>query len=173
MLQERAKVTIPQLYLIKGVIKMKLGWYLFEHSYLTDIQINPINCTLNLRIDAKMTYDHPKTVDNMNLEESYVEIEVLFEGVQYLRMVNSAQLLMNPNDDLGSIEQFDTKGLNSISPGLTIKKNNDKNELLLDLSDGNKVQVLSKSKEVTFLNFISEMISFEIGFEKLSIKENE
>jgi hypothetical protein len=152
---------------------MTLGWYLFEQSYLTGIQINPINCTLNLSIDAKMTYDHPKTDGNINLEESFVEIKVFFEGVQYLRMVNSTQLLMNPNEDIGSIEQFCLKDSDSVSQGLTIKEINDKHELLLDLSDGNLVQVLSKSKEVKFLNFVSEMISFELGFEKFSIKENE
>lgn len=150
---------------------MNLEWYLFEHSYLIGIEYNPIGCSLTLKIDAKMTFDHPKSNANSNLKESFLEIEVFFEGVQYLRMLNSKNLLNNPNDDIGSIEQFNLKNSDSVSKGLLIKEKSDKQELTLSLLEGNEVTVFSKSKEVKFLNFISEMISFEIGFERFVIKE--
>lgn len=150
---------------------MNLKRYLFEHSYLTGIEYNPIDCSLKLNIDAKITFDHPKAYGNSNLQESFVMIEVLFEGVQYLRLINSPHLLTNPNDDLGSIEQFHLKDFDSVSKGLTMSKENEKQELSLDLSGGNVVKVFSKSKNIKFLNFVSEMITFEIGFEMFSIKE--
>lgn len=151
---------------------MSLEWYLFEHSYLTGIDYKPTDCSLNLMIDAKMTFDHPKLVENQpKLEETYVQIEVNLKGVQYLRMVSSSHLLTNPNDDMGSIERFSLKEFDSVSSGFAIKSDKNKHELLLDLSDGNVASVFSSSNKLTFLDFVSENIAFEIGFEGFTIRE--
>lgn len=98
----------------KGEVKMNLEWYLFEHSYLTGIEYNPRSCSLILKIDAKITFEHPESTGINNLEDSFVEVTVLFEGVQYLRLISSLNLLTNPNDDIGSIEQFHLKDSKSI-----------------------------------------------------------
>jgi hypothetical protein len=148
---------------------MSFERYLFEHSYLTNIVYNPIGCSLRLNLDAKITFEHPNAQGVSNLEDSFEEISILFEGVQYLRMINSLHLLSNPNEDYGSIEQLQLKSSNSLSQGLSIDQNEDNRVMVLDLSDGNLVTVSSASKSLLFLNFVSEMISFEIGFENYSI----
>ncbi|GGI11592.1 hypothetical protein [Gottfriedia solisilvae] len=128
---------------------MDLKWYLFEHSYLTGINIDPVGCSLTLHIDAKITYDHPNGRESN--EANFEEITIRFVGVQYLRMVNSLNLLTNPNDDLGSIEEFELKRTNSQSSSLDVVE---------------KKIMISNSKKLSFLNFVSELITFEIGFEK-------
>ena len=147
---------------------MDLEWYLFEQSYLTGINFDPIGCLLTLNIDAKITYEHPKT-NSESSEESFENITIRFEGVQYIRMINSLNLLTNPNDDLGSIEQLQLKSTNSISQGLTIIENENRRIMSLDLSEGNIIPMMSISKKLSFLNFVSEMITFEIGFENYSM----
>jgi hypothetical protein len=151
---------------------MYLERYLFEHSYLTGLEYNPVSCSLKLLIDAKITYEHPKA-DKINDKATFIEIEVLFEGVQYSRLLSSPLLNDNPNDDLGSIEQFYLKNSLSVSQGLTVEEKDNKQNLSLDLTDGNIYSVLSKSREIKFLNFISEMVSFELGFGEVIIKEIE
>jgi hypothetical protein len=154
-------------------MKVKLEWYLFEHSYLLGIEYNPIGCSMVLIIDAKVTFEHPKSRENSNVEETYEKIAIHFEGVQYLRMINSLQLLTNPNEDLGSIEQLQLKSPNSISQGLSISEHENRRTLSLELSETNVASVLSVSKNLFCLNFVSEMISFELGFENCSIVVSE
>jgi hypothetical protein len=149
---------------------MNLDWYLFEQSYLTGFDYNPISCSLKLLIDAKLTFEHPK-VDKINVKATFKEIEVMFDGVQYIRLLSSPLLKDNPNDDLGSIEQFYLKNSYSVSQGLTIENKDNKQKLSLDLSDGNTLSVFSKSSELKFLNLISELISFELGFSEMYINE--
>lgn len=48
-----------------------------------------------------------------------------------------------------------------------------KQKLSLNLCEGNIYSVHSKSREIKFLNFISEMVSFELGFEEINIIEIE
>lgn len=151
---------------------MKLDQYLFEHSYLTGFEYNPITCSLKLQIDAKITFKHPKA-DKVNNRATFVEIEVIFEGVQYIRLLCSPLLKDNPNDDLGSIEQFYLKNSKAVSQGFNLEDVDDKQKLSLDLCEGNIYSVYSKSKEIMFLNFISEMVSFELGFEEIIINEND
>jgi hypothetical protein len=89
---------------------MDLEWYLFEHSYLLGLNVDPITCSLTIHIDAKITYEHPKAKKKNieeSIEESFENISIVFKGVQYLRMINSINLLTNPNDDLGSIEKLE------------------------------------------------------------------
>ncbi|WP_066063440.1 hypothetical protein [Neobacillus soli] len=136
---------------------------------MTGINYNPIGCLLTLNIDAKITYEHPKAKRKSSLEESFENITILFEGVQYLRMINSLHLLENPNDDLGSIEHLQLKSSDSISQGFSIIENENRKILSLDLSEGNVINMLSTSKNLSFLNFVSEMITFEIGFENYSV----
>ncbi|MRX73036.1 hypothetical protein GJU40_12885 [Bacillus lacus] len=147
---------------------MDLKWYLFEHSYLTGIIIDPISCSLTLHIDAKITYEHPKANRDSG-EESFENITIFFEGVQYIRMINSLNLLTNPNEDLGSIEQLQLKSTNSISHGLSIIESKNRRIMSLDLSEGNIITMISTSKKLSFLNFVSELITFEIGYEKYAI----
>ncbi len=84
-------------------------------------------------------------------------------------MINSLHLLENPNDDLGSIEHLQLKSSDSISQGFSIIENENRKILSLDLSEGNVINMLSTSKNLSFLNFVSEMITFEIGFENYSV----
>ncbi|TDF94142.1 hypothetical protein [Paenibacillus piri] len=152
---------------------MKIEWFLFEHSYLLGIEFNPIGCSLTLIIDAKITFEHPQSTEMSNTEENYEKIAILFEGVQYLRMINSLQLLSNPNEDFGSIEQLKLKSPDSISQGLSISENENRRVLSLELSKANVATVFSISKNLSFINFVSEMISFELGFERYSIVVSE
>lgn len=149
---------------------MKLEWYLFEHSYLLDFDYNPIGCELTLIIDAKITFEHPKSNAT---DSNFEKLAIRFDGVQYLRMVNSLHLLTNPNEDLGSIEQLRFKNPGSISRGSSIFKTENRIGLSLELSDANVATVYSSSPKVSFLDFVSEMISFELGFEKYSITLSE
>lgn len=151
---------------------MSLDQYLFEHSYLTGFEYNPLSCSLKLQIDAKITFAHPKA-DKVNDQAIFIEIEVMLDGVQYIRLLSSPLLKDNPNDDLGSIEQFHIKNSKSVSQGFTVEEMGNKQKLTLDLCDGNIYSVHSKLREVKFLNFVSEMVSFETGFNEINIKEIE
>ncbi|KQU58352.1 hypothetical protein R3398_18710 [Rossellomorea marisflavi] len=147
-----------------------LDWYLLEHSYLMDIQVSPVSGILTLCIDAKMTYDHPNIHENTKTEEGFMEIEIIFKGVQYLRMLNSSLLFENPNDDIGSIELFSIKDIDTVRRLSNLEINNNQ-ESFFDLSDGNAARVLLKNERLKYLNFLSEFVSFELGFEELSIIE--
>lgn len=131
---------------------MDLEWYLFEHSYLLDIQIIPINNQLILRLDAKMTYDHPRTSQRTDSGKGFVEIEMAFEGVQYLKMFNSPNLIINPNEDIGSIESLCVE------------------DFPCHLSHV-KVEKPSTNTSLKCLTFVSEMISLELVFERVVIGE--
>jgi hypothetical protein len=150
---------------------MNLNHYLFEHSYLIGLDYDPISCSLKLFIDAKITFEHPKA-NKINENATFVDIEVLFEGVTYFRILTNPLLQNNPNDDYGSIEHFYLKNSNEVSQGFAVKKIGNTQKLSLELSDGLVYSVLSNSNEIKFLNLISEMLSFEIGFEKMIIREN-
>ncbi|GGL43210.1 hypothetical protein [Sporolactobacillus putidus] len=150
---------------------MNLEWYLFEQSYLMDIKYDPLGCTLKLEIDAKITFEHPDSANVSNMEDSFKEIIVQFEGVQYLRLISSLNLLTNPNDDFGSIEQFHLKNSDSIIQEFVTTGTDGTKILSLGLSGDNVATVNTKSKEIKFVDFISEMISFELGFEGYTIKE--
>lgn len=148
---------------------MKIEWYLFEQSYLLDLNYNPLGCSLILTVDAKVTFEHPKSNEVSNVESSFEKIFIKFEGVQYLRMINSLQLRTNLNEDFGSIEQLKVRNSNSISQGLSISKNAKRIGISLELSETSIATVYSNSIDLSFLEFVSEMISFELGFEKYSI----
>ncbi|MEK4297400.1 hypothetical protein [Paenibacillus sp. FSL R5-0914] len=152
---------------------MKLEWYLFEQSYLLDLVNNPLGCSLTLTVDAKITFDHPKSNELSNAGSKFEKIIIEFKGVQYLRMINSLQLLTNPNEDFGSIEQLQLKNPNSIIRGLSISKNENRVGVSLELSEANIATVYSTSKDLSIIEFVSEMISFELGFEKYSILVSE
>lgn len=151
---------------------MNLDWYLFEHSYLTGINVDVIGCLLTLSIDAKKTYRHPNVEAESN-EHNYQNIEFIFEGVQYWRMINSLNLLTNPNEDIGSIEKLCLKDSNAVSSGISFNVRGNQKIISLDLSKNSKVDLITTSKSLYFLNFVSEMITFEIGCEKYSINEND
>ncbi|HHY72331.1 MAG TPA: hypothetical protein GX497_03730 [Bacillus bacterium] len=148
---------------------MNLQWYLFDHSYLMGISYNPIDCLLTLDIDAKITYEHPKAKSINSSEDNFENISIRFEGVQYIRMINSLNLRTNPNDDFGSIEHLQLKSLNSVSEGFSIIDENDRKIMSLNLTEDNVVTIFTNSNSLSFLTFVSEMISFEIGFESYSI----
>jgi hypothetical protein len=131
---------------------MNLDWYLFEHSYLMDIKTTPLNGTLLLTIDAKMTYDHARINKHAMSKGGFIEIEIAFKGVRYLELLNSPNLLKNPNEDIGSIELFNIK---------------DYDHNLSEI----QVEISLRNKKLKCLTFVSEMISANLVFEEFSIKE--
>ena len=83
------------------------SWYLFEHSYLMSIAVDPAACTLQLDIDAKMTFEHPKAAFVQGIEDNFERMGIKLEEVTFLKMSsNPRQLLHNPNEDIGSIDQL-------------------------------------------------------------------
>ncbi|QKS71240.1 hypothetical protein FLK61_31510 [Paenalkalicoccus suaedae] len=151
---------------------MNLKWYLFEHSYLTGINVDPINCTLTLHIDAKITYEHPNA-NRIRDEESFENITMVFKNMQYLRMINSLNLLTNPNEDLGNIEQLHLVKTDLTKNGLSVFESNNERILSFNLSESDPITMISTSSSLSFLNFVSELITFEIGYEEyyLSLAE--
>jgi hypothetical protein len=131
---------------------MDLEWYLFEHSYLLDIQIMPMNNRLILRLDAKMTYDHPRAGERNTSGKGFVEIEMAFEGAQYLKMLNSPNLINNPNEDIGSIESLCVDDFHCHLSHVKVGKS-------------------STNTRLKWLTFVSEMISLELVFERFVIRE--
>lgn len=141
---------------------MKFEWYLFEQSYLLDLAYNLLGCTLTLTVDAKITFEHPKFDEISIMSNNFREITIKFEGVQYFRVINSLHLLTNPNEDLGSIEQLELKTVDLISGGLSISTANNRVGLSLDLSESKIVTVYTDFNNLTFLDFVSEMISLNL-----------
>lgn len=149
---------------------MKLSYYLFEHSYLMGVEYNPLLGTLKLIVDAKLTFEHP-SVNATDNEAKFEDVELLFEGVQYLKVISDSLLVDNPNEDLGSIERLIVSKTFENCRDIDVQRANEKYMLSTELSDNETVSVTTKSYDFALITFISEMISFELGCEKVSINE--
>ncbi|HWR09901.1 hypothetical protein [Sporomusa sp.] len=151
---------------------MNLNWYSFEESYLLSIDYRITECKLTLYIDARMSIDHPRCHQVNLFEQKFVELEMIFDGVQYYRSVNSSNLKTDPNDDFGSIHSIAIKELGVAERKvLGVVSDSEPAKLVLDFQDGTTAEVYSKSTEMKFLDFVSEMLAFRVGFKSIQVCE--
>ncbi len=124
---------------------MNLDWYVFEESYLLEIDYKIAKCSLRLTIDARKSISHPDATKMKSYEDWFEEIEVSFIGVQCYKGISSLNLLKNPNDDIGSIDSMSVREL--------------------DGEDGN----MSIGTYIKTLEFESDWISLQVGFNDFTI----
>ena len=151
---------------------MNLNWYSFKESYLQSIDYQITKCKLVICIDARMSIDHPK-VNQLNSEQNFVNLKMVFEGIQYFRSINSSNLETDPNDDYGSIYRIKVKELTTVEAKLAgVMFDRKPAKLILDYDNGTIAEVYSNVSEIKFLDFISEMLAFRIGFAGMQVIEN-
>lgn len=151
---------------------MNLDWYVFEESYLIDLNYKINKCLLNLSIDAKKSICHPE-VDKIKVhEDSFELIDITFKDIQYYRGICSLNICNDPNDDIGSIHQLSI-GSSTSEDGIRIDNNDQLFRISMESNNQIIAEQFSQSSSIKFLEFVSEMTSFRAGFsEYVIIRKN-
>lgn len=79
---------------------MNIDWYVFEESYLLDINYRICNSKIIISIDDKKSKQHPSASQIKSYEDTFEEIKLVLNGVQYYRGINSIKIKDYPNDDI-------------------------------------------------------------------------
>jgi hypothetical protein len=148
---------------------MNFDWYVFEESYLLDIDYRVAKCSLRLTIDARKSVSHPDAIKIKSYEDSFEEIELDFIGVQYYKGVSSLNLSTDPNEDIGSIDSMSVSEFDE-EDGIRF---NESDQLYKWLIENNKqviTQIPTKTVCTKVLEFVSDYISMRVGFSDYTIK---
>ncbi|MBL4932369.1 hypothetical protein [Clostridium paridis] len=148
---------------------MNIDWYVFEESYLTDIDYRICENILRLVIDGRFSIDHPRSEMVKEYEDYFEEIEIVFSGVQYYRGICSKRINKCPKDDRGNVEYFHIGGSNTIEDGIRLEFETRGVNIFMDNDNKFISRVFSESKDIKFVEFISEMVAFRAVFEDYKI----
>lgn len=144
---------------------MELNWYVLEYSYLLGIEYNPVVATLDLRIDARMSIDHPKVKDVEKFEDHFEDITLTFVDVRHIELIKNQGNVVLPEGDLGNIDRVefvettDTSRSNLVIFG----------EIADSFVDGDDQEVASALHIPMYCKFVSEHFAFRVGFERIRI----
>jgi hypothetical protein len=160
---------------------MDINWFVFEESYLLAIDYRIAECTLLLRIHARISIDHPKAKQakmeghRLPLEKQFVILEMYLNGIQYFRSINSSHLKRGVGNADGEVDLGDIHNLHFSDPA---KLGNElewkKGSRLLTLRlffNGEVDEVHSPSRDFHLLDFTSGYLVFRAGFETMSMRE--
>lgn len=150
---------------------MSLEWYSFEDSYLLAIDYRQMAAILIVDIDARMSIDHPRIQKQGGNEDFFSRIKLIFEGVQYYRAITSLHIKHDPNEDIGSIESVRIIDPYLASREFSVEQDGVRLKLSMGLTGNNKATIYSKSGGIKILEFVSEKIAFQVGYEGLKISE--
>lgn len=152
---------------------MSIDWYVFEESYLIGIDHKICDSTIIIKLDAKISNQHPKVSKTKSYEDTFEEVQILFNGVQYYRGINSANILNDPNDDIGSVYSLQIGNNNSVEDGIRVEYKDSLMKISMDNNNEVISEIFSQSKNIKFVEFVSEMISFRAAFTDYEIKVND
>lgn len=148
---------------------MNIDWYVFEESYLLDIDYKIVECTIEIKIDARISNNHPKVSNMVSCRNYFEEIKIVLKGIQYLNTISSLNLSSKENEDLGNIDMLLLRDYSKVSDYVKIVI--DKNTLKLSIEDSEQVfaEVYSKINKIKFIEFISDMIAFKAAFNEIEV----
>jgi len=149
---------------------MNIDWYVFEESYLVGIEFKICDSKIIINLDAKISNQHPKVSQIKLYEDTFEEVQMVFNGVQYYRGINSTTILNDPNDDIGSVYSLRIENTNSVEEGIVFEY---KDSLMkISMNNNNEVisEIFSQFKNIKFVQFVSEMITFRAAFTDYEIK---
>lgn len=147
---------------------MNLDWFSFEESYLLKVEYEISKCTLHLLIDAKKSISYPEVTKIKSYEDSFEAIEVCFKDILYYRGISSLNILNDPNEDIGSIDQL-LIGTFNVEDGIGISKSDNLYKISMENNGEIITELLTHSSNLQFIEFISDMISFRAGFNACTI----
>jgi hypothetical protein len=152
---------------------MNLEWFSFDESYLISIDYHQMECKLVVNIDARMSVNHPKVQEVKNFEDYFKKIQLIFNGVQYYKTITSSHVTTDPNEDIGNIEYIKMLSSETDNNNVNVTQNGERLNITLDLMNDEQASIFSRSNSITFCEFISEKVIFQVGFENLTVNPQE
>lgn len=156
---------------------MNIDCYVFEESYLLNIDYKICNAQIILNIDAKISVNHSRASQIKKYEDSFEELQIILNNVQYFRGINSISLKDDPNDDIGDIYNLyiDNSEL-ELEDNIRFEDNGKFTKMLISKNGDNIfAKINTKSKSFMFIEFSSDYIAFRAAFTdyKIEVINNE
>ena len=146
----------------------ELDWYDFSLGYLIQAHYDVVKATLTINVDVPRTIDHPKHQEAKCFEETFVNLNLNFKEVRYLKNVVSSNMTSDPNEDAGDTEHIVcAPAAEDFLKDLGFK---DK-KIQLDYGDGTKASLLWKKEPLMYTKFETAETIFHIIFRELDIVE--
>lgn len=149
---------------------MNIDWYVFEESYLLDLNYNICNSKIIISLDAKKSKQHPEANEAKLYEDTFEELQVVLNGVVYYRGVTNENLQTDPNDDMGSVYRMQIDDTELKDDGIRFSYQDSLMKITLDNNNQVISDMFSKPKNIKFIEFISEMIAFRAAYTDCMIK---
>jgi hypothetical protein len=148
---------------------MSIDWYVFEESYLLNMDYKICENIIFIDLDAKKSNQHPKVCEIKSYEDTFEEIKIVFRGVQYYRGINSTNIMNDPNDDIGNVEWLYIGGSNTLEDGIKIEYGEKRIEIIMNNNSKLISEISSQTVDIKFIEFVSEKITFRAGFDDFEI----
>ncbi len=141
-----------------------MEWYVFEESYLIYMDYNICDSKIIIDVDAKISNQHPKFSQIKSYEDTIEDKHLVFNGVKYYRGISSTNIQNDPNDDIGSVDSLRIKNGNLVEDGIRFEYKDSLMKISMDNNNEVISEIFSQSKNIKFVEFVSEMIAFRAAF---------